>query len=69
MEEGFDDFNMHINKSKTKTNLYDDSLNIVAFGGRNLDVNSFELYICGESFQDASVFHKTILRTVSSPGK
>ncbi|XKL65517.1 hypothetical protein PGB90_008937 [Kerria lacca] len=69
IEKGFPDFNMHVNKSKTESNIVNNSQIIVSFGSFQLNIRSFELYGCYESYRDTSIFHHSKFSTLTSPGK
>lgn len=69
MREGFPNFNMMINHSKTETNIHDNSKHVTNFGRYQLDVKSFQLFSCYKSYQGVSIFHKSVFRSLASPGK
>ncbi|XP_065200194.1 telomerase reverse transcriptase-like isoform X2 [Planococcus citri] len=69
MQEGFPEFNMMINTSKTKTNVYDTSEYMTDFGKFQINVNSFQISSCFKSYQGIKTFHRSTFRSLASPGE
>lgn len=69
LENGFPDFNLHLNGTKTETNLWNSEKCSVSFSRYQLNVKSFQLYGCYKSYHNTSIFHNSAFRSVKQPGQ
>lgn len=69
LENGFPDFNLRLNVSKTETNLRNSEQCLVSFSRYQLNIKSFQLYGCYKSYRNTSIFYNSAFTSVKQPGQ